>query len=51
MINAYAIRYQLYGVNNVIHFHGATQYQNWTWVMEENFGNVFKIISIEEYDI
>ena len=51
MTTAYFIRYRLYGINNVMHFHGSAQYQNWTSVMEENFKDQFKIISIDTYDI
>ena len=51
MINAYFIRYRLYGINNAIHFHGSTQYINWITVMEENFDNQFEVVEIIPYDI
>lgn len=49
-ITGYFIRYRIYGINNTITFHGATQYQNWTAVMEEGFGDQFKVIGIYEFN-
>ena len=51
MIHAYFVRYRLYGVNNAAHFHGMSQYTNWTYVMEQGFGDQFEVISIDPYDI
>lgn len=51
MIHAYFIRFRLYGVNNVMHFHAQSQYLNWQDAMKTNFQNQFEVIEIIPYDI
>lgn len=47
----YFVRYRLYDINNVIHFLTFSQYQNWSSVIEENFGDFFTITEIIDYDV
>lgn len=51
MIQAYFIRFRLYGVNNVMHFRAQSQYLNWQDAMKTNFQNQFEVIEIIPYDI
>lgn len=45
-MNKYKIKFKIYNCENVICFDTFSQYQNWLVVMEENFGEFFKVNAI-----
>lgn len=42
----YEIHYILYNCKNIIRFRELPQYTNWTYVMEKEFKEQFKIVDI-----
>ena len=42
----YEIHYVLYNCKNIISFRELSQYTNWTYVMEKEFKEQFKIVDI-----
>lgn len=46
----YFVRYRIYGINNTITLNHASQYQNWQWVMREEFKEQFEIVGVYEFD-
>ena len=47
----YLVKFRLYDINNVIHFHTFSQYLNWQVAMEENFKDFFEITTIITYEV
>lgn len=42
----YEIHYALYNCENIIRFRELSQYTNWTYIMEKEFKEQFKIVDI-----
>ena len=42
----YEIHFSIYGCENIIRFKELSQYTNWTYVMEKEFKEQFKILDL-----